>query len=69
MTKPRVARRGRYETRPDRCADQGHPGVTWNARENRTWCLCGEHAYPGRTATADQHLACCDGPLTERIAS
>lgn len=45
------------------CADMGHPGVTYNPNEDKTWCLCGIRVYPGRTASVDQHLACCGGPL------
>lgn len=56
-----------HRTRPELCAQHGHPGVTWNPWEDRTWCLCGKHTYKGRAATVDQHLACCDGPLTEAI--
>lgn len=57
----------RYRTRPDRCAGMGHPGVTYNPLYDRTWCLCGEKIYDGQPATVDQHLACCNGPLTEPI--
>lgn len=48
--------------RPDLCAEHGHPGVTYNAREGRTWCLCGEAQYDGDTFT---HAACCGGPLED----
>ncbi|HVX57389.1 MAG TPA: hypothetical protein VHA37_06680 [Candidatus Saccharimonadales bacterium] len=48
---------------PARCADLGHPGVTYNPGEDKTWCLCGQVTYPGKPAMVDQHLACCGGPL------
>ncbi|WP_159067398.1 hypothetical protein [Gordonia iterans] len=57
----------RHRTRPDLCPSLDHPGVTYNAREDRTWCLCGHRTYPGRATTVDQHLACCGGPLTQEI--
>lgn len=49
-------------TRPDLCAEHGHPGVTYNPREDRTWCLCGEVVRDGNHHT---HAACCGGPLEE----
>jgi hypothetical protein len=33
---------------------------------NRTWCLCGEVVMDGNTAVP--HVACCGGPLEERVA-
>lgn len=54
----------RHRKRPDLCADHGHPGVTYNPWEGRTWCLCGDATYEGNTFT---HAACCDGPLTEAV--
>lgn len=48
------------------CAEMGHPGVTYNPMQGpngKTWCLCGQVTYPGRTADVDRHLACCGGPL------
>lgn len=58
-----------YRTRPDRCAEHNHPGVTFNPLMNRTWCLCGERRYEGRPTSVDEHLACCHGPLTEPVAA
>ena len=55
-------------TTPERCADLGHPGVTYNPWRDRTWCLCGLCTYEGRPPSVDGHLACCGGPLTELIA-
>ena len=60
----RIAQPSAYRTCPGKCADMGHPGVTWNPLHNRTWCLCGAHTYDGQPASVDQHLACCHGPLT-----
>ena len=57
----------RHRTRPDLCAGHDHPGVTYNAGLDRTWCLCGQRTRPGRPTTVDDHLACCSGPLTEEI--
>lgn len=69
MTDHQADRRvSRSRTCPDRCADAGHPGVTYNPWEDRTWCLCGVHTYLGRPDTVAQHLACCGGPLTEQVA-
>lgn len=53
-----------HRTRPDLCAGMGHPGATYNAAMNKTWCLCGASITDGDTAVP--HIACCDGPLTER---
>ena len=50
-------------TRPDWCARLDHPGVTYNARMDRTWCLCGQVIRHG-DVTGGNHLACCGGPLT-----
>lgn len=50
-------------TRPDLCAGLGHPGCTYNARMDRTWCLCGAAITDGNTAVP--HIACCGGPLEE----
>jgi hypothetical protein len=47
--------------RPDLCAGQGHPGCTFNAALDKTWCLCGEVVTDGDTAVP--HVACCGGPL------
>jgi hypothetical protein len=52
--------------RPDLCAEQGHPGCTYNAWLDRTWCLCGEVITDGDTSVP--HVACCGGPLEERVA-
>ena len=49
-------------TRPDLCADHGHPGATYNPWQDRTWCLCGEVVRDGNHHT---HSACCGGPLEE----
>lgn len=53
-----------YRTRPDLCEDMGHPGATYNPWHDRTWCLCGEVVVDGNHAS---HVACCDGPLIERL--
>ncbi len=53
------------------CAGLGHPGVTYNPWEDRTWCRCGTRTYPGLSEAVGQHLACCAGPLAanpERVA-
>ena len=47
--------------RPDLCADQDHPGVTYNPWLDKTWCLCGDVVRDGNHAT---HAACCGGPLS-----
>lgn len=54
----------RTRTRPDLCAEHDHPGCTYNARMNKTWCLCGERIYDGDQHT---HASCCGGPLEEVI--
>lgn len=51
--------------RPDLCAEQGHPGVTYNPWVDRTWCLCGEVTMVGDLHT---HSACCGGPLIEYLS-
>jgi hypothetical protein len=50
-------------TRPDLCAEHGHPGATYNPQQDKTWCLCGEVVRDG---DHHEHVACCDGPLMER---
>ncbi len=57
----------RRRARFDRCGNHGHPGVTYNPLHDETWCLCGSNVYAGWAETVGQHLACCDGPLTEVI--
>lgn len=52
-------------TRPDLCEGRGHPGATYNAAMDMTWCLCGAVIADGDTAVP--HIACCDGPLVERV--
>lgn len=54
-----------HRKRPDLCAAHGHPGATFNPRQNRTWCLCGSVIREGNHFT---HAACCGGPLEEEIA-
>lgn len=55
-----------YRTRPDRCAQHKHPGVTYNPWLHKTWCLCGDVIQDGNCFDP-RHMACCGGPLTERI--
>lgn len=57
----------RTRTRPELCEGMGHPGATYNAAMDMTWCLCGAEITFGNTAVP--HVACCDGPLTERLTS
>lgn len=52
-------------TRPDLCEGLGHPGATYNAAMDMTWCLCGAEITFGNTAVP--HVACCGGPLEERV--
>lgn len=59
----------RYRTRPDLCVGAGHPGVTYNPWLDETFCLCGGVRRSGRAPSVDEHLACCNGPLTEPVAS
>lgn len=33
--------------RAEKCAALGHPGATYNAALDRTWCLCGAATYDG----------------------
>lgn len=61
----RKAQPSKHRTCPEKCADLGHPGVTYNPLCGRTWCLCGEVTYEEPPLTVEQHLACCNGPLTE----
>ena len=51
------------EERDRKCAELGHPGVTFNnvPTVNRTWCVCGAVTYPGDHAV--HGVACCGGPL------
>ena len=53
-----------WRTRPDLCAEHGHPGVTYNPWMGKTWCLCGDVVRDGNHHT---HADCCGGPLTELI--
>lgn len=53
-------------TRPEACEGMGHPGATYNADMDLTWCLCGAQITDGNTAVP--HIACCDGPLVERVS-
>lgn len=46
--------------RPDLCAEQGHPGATYNPHMDKTWCLCGDVIRDGNHFV---HAACCGGPL------
>lgn len=48
-------------TRPDLCAEQGHPGATYNVALDMTFCLCGAVITDGDTSVP--HVACCGGPL------
>ena len=50
---------------PERCADHGHPGSTYNPQMDRTWCLCGEKVVDGDTVDF-QYLG-KDGLLAEPI--
>lgn len=50
-------------TTPELCPYFLHPGVTYNQWLEQTWCLCGAKRYPGNTVR--NHLACCEGALTE----
>ena len=34
---------------PERCADHGHPGNTYNPWLDKTWCCCGEVIRDGNT--------------------
>jgi len=52
--------------RPDLCAEHGHPGATYNTALDLTWCLCGAEITGGDTTVP--HVACCGGPLEERVA-
>jgi len=52
-------------TRPDLCAEQGHPGCVYNTALDRTWCLCGQVQYDGDQAVP--HISCCGGPLVEYL--
>ena len=52
-----------YRTTPERCPELGHPGATYNAAMDMTWCLCGAEITDGNTTVP--HVACCGGPLTE----
>lgn len=50
-------------SRPDLCAEHGHPPVTYNPWFDQTWCLCGSVIRDGNVV-AVPHVACCGGPLT-----
>lgn len=51
-------------TRPDLCAEYGHPGCTYHPQMDKTWCLCGAIIRDGNHHT---HAACCGGPLEELV--
>ena len=58
--------RGGYRTRPDLCAEHGHPGVTYNPWMDKTWCLCGEVITEGDTVefpVASSRGGCLTSPL------
>lgn len=61
----RVMRPSKHRPRPDLCAGLGHPGATFNAREDLTWCLCGAVITEGDTSVP--HVSCCGGPLEEVV--
>ena len=51
-------------TRPDRCSDHGHPGVTYNPWLDQTVCLCGGRWMPGNQHT---NAARTGGPLVSDV--
>lgn len=55
---------GPHQHRPARCADHGHPGVTYHPQMDRTWCLCGVVVRDGNTVTWPKADG-CHGPLTD----
>lgn len=61
-----IAGRSDYRTTPEKCADFGHPGVTYNPWHDITACLCGLRWFDGDHSS---HAACCGGPLTEAARS
>lgn len=50
---------------PEKCADHGHPGNTYNPWQDRTWCLCGETVVDGNTV--DFAYLGKDGLLAQRL--
>lgn len=45
------------------CVRMNHPGMTYNASLNKTWCACGEVITDGNT---DSSFRCC-GPEIEAL--
>lgn len=56
-----------HRTRADLCPEQGHPPVTYNPLQDRTWCLCGARIEEGNAIPDGPHVACCGGSLTEEV--
>lgn len=56
-----VAEPSPTRTAPELCPVMFHPPVTYNARLDRTWCLCGRKSWIGDVAM--HGVACCGGPL------
>ena len=61
----RKPQRSAHRTTPERCAELGHPGVTYNSWHDVTACLCGARWQEGNQAVP--HIACCGGPLSEPL--
>lgn len=58
-----------HRTRPDLCAEHGHPGVTYNpwfGPEGRTWCLCGEVVTEGGAESVNERIVAMSA-LTEEV--
>lgn len=53
-----------HRTRPDLCAEHGHPGDTFNPWEGATWCLCGDVVRAGHHVVLPK-ASTCGGPLVE----
>lgn len=52
----------RHQTIPAKCADEGHPGVTFHPQMNQTWCLCGAVITVGNAVVWPKPTD-CGGPL------
>lgn len=65
MTRP-VQQPDTWRTCPEKCADHGHPGVTYNPWADRTWCLCGQVTRDGHHVALPKPTT-PPGPLAERI--
>ena len=60
----RTTHRPKHVTHPERCADHGHPGVTYHPWHDVTACLCGVRWQTGDRVVWPKADG-CGGPLAD----